>query len=137
MGDEAGIEFMLPIARWRGLGRSWVWEKSFETFTQAAALGALTKRIGVFVTAHVPLVGICFGHQIIAKALGGRVGKFKGGWSVGPTDYKFGEETLTLNAWHQDQVVEKPAAATVIASALAWRMQHATSHTSHETLARH
>jgi len=66
--------------------------------------------------AHVPLVGICFGHQIIAKALGGRVEKFKGGWSVGPTDYKFGEETLTLNAWHQDQVVEKPAAATVIAS---------------------
>jgi len=56
MGDEAGIEFLLPIARWRGLGKSWIWEKSFETFTQAAALGALTKRIGVFVTAHVPLV---------------------------------------------------------------------------------
>jgi GMP synthase-like glutamine amidotransferase len=66
--------------------------------------------------AHVPLVGICFGHQIIAKALGGKVEKYKGGWSVGPTDYKFGEETLTLNAWHQDQVVEKPEAATVVAS---------------------
>lgn len=66
MGDEAGIEFILPIARWRGLGKSWVWDKSFETFTQAAALGALTKRIGVFVTAHVPLVAPVVAAKAIA-----------------------------------------------------------------------
>jgi GMP synthase-like glutamine amidotransferase len=66
--------------------------------------------------AAVPLVGICFGHQIIAKAMGGRVEKYPGGWSVGPTPYDFDGETLTLNAWHQDQVVEKPAQAKVIAS---------------------
>ena len=66
MGDEAGIEFILPIARWRGLGKSWVWEKSFETFTQAAALGALTRRIGVFVTAHVPLVAPVVAAKAIA-----------------------------------------------------------------------
>jgi len=65
---------------------------------------------------RVPLVGICFGHQIIAQALGGKVEKFRGGWSVGPTDYDFGGETLTLNAWHQDQVVEKPKEAEVVAS---------------------
>lgn len=65
--------------------------------------------------AHVPLVGICFGHQIIAQALGGRVEKFAGGWSVGATDYRFEDEVLTLNAWHQDQVVEAPEGATVIA----------------------
>ena len=66
--------------------------------------------------AEVPLVGICFGHQIIAKALGGKVEKFAGGWGVGRTDYKFDGATLALNAWHQDQVVEKPAEAEVIAS---------------------
>jgi GMP synthase-like glutamine amidotransferase len=67
--------------------------------------------------AHVPLVGICFGHQIIAQALGGRVEKFAGGWTVGPTDYDFEGETFTLNAWHQDQVTEMPDAATRVATA--------------------
>lgn len=64
----------------------------------------------------VPLVGICFGHQIIAQALGGKVEKFAGGWGVGRTEYRFEDKTLMLNAWHQDQVVEPPAEAEVIAS---------------------
>ena len=64
----------------------------------------------------VPLVGICFGHQIIAQALGGRIEKFDGGWGVGRTEYDFDGEKLALNAWHQDQVVTPPAEAEVIAS---------------------
>jgi len=40
-----------------------------------------------------PLVGICFGHQIIAQALGGTVEKFAGGWAVGRQTYDWnGEE---------------------------------------------
>lgn len=66
--------------------------------------------------AKKPLVGVCFGHQIIAQALGGRVEKFAGGWSVGWTEYDFGDRKLALNAWHQDQVTEAPAGATVLAS---------------------
>lgn len=64
--------------------------------------------------AKVPLVGICFGHQIIAQALGGKVAKFEGGWSVGPTTYKIEGEDLSLNAWHQDQVIALPPEAQVI-----------------------
>lgn len=64
----------------------------------------------------VPLVGICFGHQIIAQALGGKVEKFSGGWEAGRTEYDFDGERLALNAWHQDQVVEAPSGAHPIAS---------------------
>jgi GMP synthase (glutamine-hydrolysing) len=64
--------------------------------------------------AGVPMVGICFGHQIMAQAMGGRVEKYAKGWAVGATDYDFGGRKLVLNAWHQDQVVEKPEAAEVV-----------------------
>lgn len=63
-----------------------------------------------------PMVGVCFGHQIIAKALGGRVEKFAGGWSVGRVEYELaGGGTLPLFAWHQDQVTELPPGAQVTA----------------------
>lgn len=62
-----------------------------------------------------PLVGICFGHQIIAQALGGRVEKFGGGWAIGRHAYDWNGREIALNVWHQDQVVEKPKGAEVVA----------------------
>ncbi len=67
--------------------------------------------------AAVPMVGICFGHQIIAQALGGHVEKFEHGWALGLNEYKFdGIGPVALNAWHQDQVIRLPDDATPIAS---------------------
>ncbi|WP_417601117.1 type 1 glutamine amidotransferase [Pararhodobacter oceanensis] len=64
--------------------------------------------------AEVPVAGVCFGHQIMAQALGGQVEKFSEGWAIGATDYHFGDQTVRLNAWHQDQVIRPPEGAQTV-----------------------
>lgn len=65
----------------------------------------------------VPIVGVCFGHQILAQALGGKIEKYDGGWAVGPTDYDMTDgQGERIMAWHQDQVTGLPKDAEVIGS---------------------
>lgn len=61
-----------------------------------------------------PLVGICFGHQIVAQAFGGHVEKFHGGWALGRRDYDVGGQSLSMNAAHQDQVIDPPEGAELL-----------------------
>lgn len=71
------------------------------------------------------LAGICFGHQLIAQALGGVSRKSDKGWGVGlqtweilqlPPGAATKESFFSLLASHQDQVEKLPPGATVIAS---------------------
>lgn len=80
-----------------------------------APLEALIREIHA---ARAPLVGVCFGHQIVAQALGGRVEKWQGGWALGRQTYRVeGLGEVALNAWHQDQVTEIPPEARVVGEA--------------------
>src|SRR5437870_10126604 len=57
MADAAGIEFMLPIGRWKGYGGDTDYQgETFETVTWACGLLAQTKRLTVFGTVHAPLI---------------------------------------------------------------------------------
>ena len=57
MADEAGIEFMLPIGRWKGYGGETDYQgATFETVTWACGLLAQTRRLTVFGTVHAPLI---------------------------------------------------------------------------------
>lgn len=75
------------------------------------------------VRGNFALVGLCFGHQIMAEAFGGRVARAELGWGVGLHSYAIADrpdwmdevDALSLMASHRDQVIEKPPEARIVA----------------------
>jgi len=91
----------------------------FGVYEDHAWIAPLEKFLRQVYAAGVPIIGVCFGHQILAQALGGKVEQFSGGWSAGAVTYQLpmpDESTFdrTVLAWPQDQVVALPQDAQVI-----------------------
>lgn len=98
LADEAGLEFMLPVGRWKGYGGKTDFQgSSFETITWACGLLAQTQRLCVFATVHAPM----FHPLVAAKQLAtvdhvshGRFGvNIVCGWNQGEFEM-FGQEQL-------------------------------------------
>ena len=69
IADDAGLEFILPVARWRGLGgETDPAGSSLESLTWASGLLALTRRVCVFGTVHVALLSPVFAAKQVATA---------------------------------------------------------------------
>jgi GMP synthase-like glutamine amidotransferase len=84
--------------------------------------------------AKTPLAGVCFGHQVMADALGGDVRKSPKGWGVGRHTYDILQKrswmtdagsAFSLAVSHQDQVIAPPPGAATLAS---------SKHTDHAML---
>lgn len=84
---------------------------AYEDHDWIAPLEALIRAIAA---ADMPLIGICFGHQIVAQAFGGRVEKYDGGWALGRRTYRIAGRELAINAAHQDQVITAPEGAETL-----------------------
>jgi alkanesulfonate monooxygenase SsuD/methylene tetrahydromethanopterin reductase-like flavin-dependent oxidoreductase (luciferase family) len=122
MADEAGIDFILPISRWKGYGGDTDFHgETFETKTWAAGLLAATKRITVFGTVHAPLFNpiIAAKECVTCDQIGeGRFGlNIVAGWNEGEfemfgvrqrdheTRYAFAQEWVDVvkRAWSEEE----------------------------------
>ena len=88
-------------------------------------INSLGKFIGKLFSSNKKIVGICFGHQIIAQSLGGKVEKSQNGWQIGvrtahsvatPSEQQNNLGQFNLIYSHQDEVTSAPEAAEISAS---------------------
>jgi GMP synthase-like glutamine amidotransferase len=109
--DPAQLEAVIVPGSAAGVYDDLPWMEPLRGFIRAAY------------AARTPMLGICFGHQAMADALGGDVRKSEKGWGLGRHVYRVegrpdylgdAPEALAVACSHQDQVIAPPAEAEVI-----------------------
>ena len=88
----------------------------FGAYEDHAWIAPLEGFIREVAAARRPMAGICFGHQIMAQALGGAVARSDKGWGIGRQVYAADGGEVAILASHQDQVMTPPEGAVVTAS---------------------
>ena len=108
--DPATLEGIVITGSAAGVYDDYVWLEPLRAFIRAAY------------AINTPMLGVCFGHQVMADALGGDVRKSEKGWGLGRHTYavkarpdflKTGEAALSIACSHQDQVIVPPPEAEV------------------------
>jgi GMP synthase-like glutamine amidotransferase len=109
--DAKGLEAILITGSSAGVYDDLDWIAPLEAFVRVAHQD------------KVPMVGVCFGHQLIAQALGGTARKSGKGYGLGrhvydiaPDNGVVGGKRIALACSHQDQVITPPAGASTILS---------------------
>jgi GMP synthase-like glutamine amidotransferase len=104
--DPAALEAILITGSPAGVYDDFGWIAPLEDFVRAAYART------------IPMVGVCFGHQLMAQALGGVVRQSEKGWGIGRHVYDIAPgngviegERIALACSHQDQVIEPPRGA--------------------------
>ncbi|KAJ5594635.1 uncharacterized protein N7459_000843 [Penicillium hispanicum] len=95
-----------------------------DAFADDPWIVSLTDYVREIVQSHKkPVVGVCFGHQVLARALGARVGRSEG-WEISVEEIDltdagkklFGQDKLHLHQMHRDVVFEVPEGCTNLGS---------------------
>lgn len=96
-----------------------------DSFSEDAWVVTLRQKVEQLLQGQKKILGVCFGHQLIALCMGAKVGRAPQGWGTGRMTYQWhvpdfaqaqGRTEIALLASHQDQVLELPAGATLLAS---------------------
>ncbi len=108
--DPAGLEGILITGSAAGVYEDHAWLPPLRAFVRKAY------------AAGTPMLGVCFGHQLMADALGGDVRKSEKGWGLGRHTYDVKSRpgflasdlpALSIACSHQDQVIVAPPEAEV------------------------
>jgi len=108
--DPGGVDAIVITGSSAGVYEDHAWLAPLRSFIRAAY------------AANTPMLGVCFGHQIMADALGGEVRKSEKGWGLGRHTYGVAARPgflatdltqLSIACSHQDQVIAPPPEAEV------------------------